>query len=104
MGLDLVELVMDVEETFGISLPDARLPKMNTVGELHDCIIEILGRENGNIGLTDNVLDRLRHAMQSVKGTSQEQVQPNMFLDELIPVCGRRRTWKKLEKSLEVPL
>jgi hypothetical protein len=60
MGLELVELVMDVEETFGISLPDARASEMRTVGDLYDCIVEILGREEEGDSLTNDVFERLR--------------------------------------------
>ena len=38
------EIVMDVEETFGIALPDARVSELRTVGELHECIVRFSGR------------------------------------------------------------
>ena len=94
---------MDVEKTFGISLPDARLPKMTTVGEVHDCIVEILNREEEEIGLRNTVFERLQEDLQLMPGTVVDQVNEDMLLGEMIPVRGRRRVWKKLQKSLDIP-
>ncbi len=35
MGMDLIELVMEVEDAFGIQLPDKDCCEIRTVGELH---------------------------------------------------------------------
>ncbi len=37
-SLDAVELVMALEEEFGISIPDEELSSMLTVGDVVDCI------------------------------------------------------------------
>ena len=43
MGLDLVELVMEVEDAFDIEIPDDRTGEMQTVGGLYDFIVETKG-------------------------------------------------------------
>ena len=40
MGLELVEIVMEVEETFGIVVSDNAATQISTVGQLHEYIIE----------------------------------------------------------------
>jgi hypothetical protein len=40
MGLDTVELVMEIEEAFDISIPDDRASKMLTVGDVYEFILE----------------------------------------------------------------
>ena len=40
MGLDIVELVMEVEDAFDVQIPDDRAGQMRTVGELYDFIVE----------------------------------------------------------------
>ena len=104
MGLDLVELIMEVEETFGISLPDARLPKIRTVGELCDCIVGIVSRKKEEIGLRSEMFKSLLESLPLARGTSAKRVSEDTLLDEVIPVWGRRRTWKRLQKSLDAPL
>ena len=43
MCLDSVELQMDVEEEFGITIGDADVEKLVTVADLHECILRKLG-------------------------------------------------------------
>lgn len=45
MGLDSVELVIDVEKYFSISIPDREAEKAVTVGKLVDCVAKILNVE-----------------------------------------------------------
>jgi hypothetical protein len=38
MGLEMVEIVMAVEETFGVLIPDERAHELQTVGKLFDYV------------------------------------------------------------------
>ena len=42
MGLDIVELAMEVEQAFGIDLPDERMSEVVAAGQLHGLVLEIL--------------------------------------------------------------
>ena len=42
MGLELVELVMDCEDEFGISIPDAAVSDVRTVGEFFDIVLTLI--------------------------------------------------------------
>ena len=42
MGLDTVDLVLAVEEEFGISIPDSDAAKLGLLGDLHDYIVGAL--------------------------------------------------------------
>ena len=43
MGLDSVELIMEVEKHFSISIPDPEAEKAYSVGKLVDCVSKIPG-------------------------------------------------------------
>lgn len=43
MGLESVELLMEVEDVFGIEVPDHIVSTLRTVGELHSTILFLLG-------------------------------------------------------------
>lgn len=105
MGLELVEIVLEVESTFGISLPDAKLSmEMRTVGDLYDCILDILGRENEGIGLTTQAFKTLQETLSALRSIPEEQIRLDTQLDALVPVLRRRAFWRKLKKSLQLPL
>ena len=42
MGLDVVELLITVEERFGISIRDDELAQVKTVGDLQVCVLTAL--------------------------------------------------------------
>jgi hypothetical protein len=45
MGLDIVELVMDLEREFAVEIPDERLNSVRTVGDLYRLVAEIVGED-----------------------------------------------------------
>jgi acyl carrier protein len=104
MGLELLEMVLEVERTFGIKLPDARASEVRTVGDLHGCIIEILGREAGERQLADGVFEKLRIALATIKGMTPESIDADTQLSTLLPFIGRRSAWRRLAKLIDLPL
>lgn len=46
MGLDTVELLMDVEETFDIEISDKEASEIETVGEFYDVVLTKLEAQN----------------------------------------------------------
>ena len=44
MGLEMVEITMDVEDHFGISLPDVDAGNIKTYGDLVDLVAEIVAQ------------------------------------------------------------
>jgi acyl carrier protein len=59
MGLDSVELVMAIEEEFGIEIPNADAPQLAVLGEMHDFIVRAL-RQRGDTPDEAQVWERLR--------------------------------------------
>ena len=98
MGLDLVELVMEVEETFGFSIPDADAATLDTVGKLYDYVMahRFEGREQGC--LTRVVFYKLRRALMSVFGMTRGDVHLSLEMAAIIP-NRRRQCWSDLSES-----
>ena len=103
MGLDLVELVMEVEDTFAISIPDEVSTKLDTVGKLYDYILasRFDGKEKGC--LSNITFYKLRHALMSVLRIARGDVRLSSALNALIP-SHRRQTWAELQRSLGLRL
>jgi len=47
MGLDIVEMLMEVESEFGVDIPDADAERLTTVGALYDYVAARLSPELG---------------------------------------------------------
>ncbi|MEO0484163.1 MAG: acyl carrier protein [Planctomycetota bacterium] len=58
MGLDSVELILDLELRFKIKIPDAQAESMRTVGDLANCVWALLN-EKGDPGMSRARCDRL---------------------------------------------
>ena len=52
MGLEMVELVMECEDEFGVSIPDAAAGEIKTVGQFFDLVLA-LTRSSGKPGLRE---------------------------------------------------
>ena len=58
MGLDTVELVMAIEDEFGIKIPDTDAPDLAVLGDMHEYIVQAL-RQRGDTPDEANVWGRL---------------------------------------------
>ena len=77
MGLDSVELILSVEDTFQVKIPDRDAEKLLTVGELHEWIVlELIRLERPNVN-RDVVFDLLRNLICFQLGIKPEKVVPS---------------------------
>jgi acyl carrier protein len=84
MGLDTVELVMAVEEEFGIQIPDAAAEKMFTVGDLHAFLISELRRLERHDSNGSRIFERLREIICHQLGVKPAVVVPEAsFIKDL---------------------
>lgn len=66
MGLDSVELVMEVEKHFVIAIPDAEAEKAYTVGKLVDCAASILKVKRYDFSLRENSFFLLKNDLRAI--------------------------------------
>jgi hypothetical protein len=90
MGLDLVELTMEMEDEFAISIPDETAAALTTIGATIDFIVADLRRRDG-VCLTARAFYRVRQGLVARCRASRSDVR----LDAPIrPLVGkRRREW-----------
>lgn len=80
MGLDIVELVMQVESVFGIEIPDADASKLRTVGDLYDYLVRAVAPEvaSPDGGPYDGELwERYLDVVEAESGVVRSRLQPN---------------------------
>ncbi len=73
MGLDSVELIMAIEDEFGIDIPNESAPQLAVLGEMHDFIVREL-RQRGTTLDDSMVWERLRNMVVEQLGVRPEEV------------------------------
>ena len=96
MGLDAVEIILEIEKSFGITISDDDVPRVRSVGDLHSLILEKLQPARSEACLTSHCFYRLRAALGELFGHERRRVVPDAEMEDLIPRERRRRAWKSL--------
>ena len=73
MGLDSVELVMAIEDEFGIEIPNTDAPQLFVLGAMHDFIVRAL-RQRGDTPDEVQVWERLRAVVVEQLGVRPDEV------------------------------
>ena len=102
MGLDCVEFVMAVEESFGIKIEDAEAVSCTTPRKLTDLLLAKLEQINGDTCLSQRAFYRLRKAFREILATPRTMFQREAELASLIPKEGRFRTWEQIKAAVGV--
>ncbi len=97
MGLDAVELVMEVEDRFNVKLADSECARVRTVADLAALVISRLPRPSG-ICPTARTFFELRCQMVNGAGVERRLVRPKARLQTLFP-SGLQRPWRMLRKA-----
>lgn len=98
MGLDAVELVMDVEDRFNVKLPDADFERVRTVADLAALVLARLPRAQVGPCRTARAFFDLRRLMVAHAGLERSRVRPRAHLGDLFPTLTRRR-WNLLRRQ-----
>lgn len=83
MGLDYVELIMDVEDEFGIEITDQMHSRVVTVGDLHREVVGAMRRSDTGSTVDEHVVwDRLRVLVCETSGVRPDRVTPTARIVE----------------------
>jgi len=99
MGLDGVELVMNVEDTFGITIDDADASKMITAGQLHQYVSNKVQSLSANSCATQKCFYVLRKHASTALNIPTKKIRPDTPVDTLFPLSERRFFWKKISHN-----
>lgn len=109
MGLDTVELVMDVEDKFDIVIWDADYPGIVTVGDLHALIMKRLQasidpRPEPPTCPSMITFLKVRQFFVSAFNVGRSTIRPQTKLDLLLPHNDRDSVWYKLASHADLRL
>ena len=82
MGLDSVELIMAIEDEFGVTIPTENAPQLAILGDMHAFIIRKLQQQGRNPDESE-VWERLQTMVVKQLGVRPEEVtsEANLFTD-----------------------
>jgi hypothetical protein len=101
MGLDAVELVLEIEESFGIKIPDDRASEIETIGELYEFVLAVRPGRNMSCGcLSAATFRMIRRTVCSRLSGKVSRLRPRDQVNSIMPQVGRRRFWDQLQTDL----
>lgn len=100
MGLDAVELVMEVEDEFGVRFADEDFPEMRTVGDMERVVVGRLAAQHAvdNSGTCRCVSTfcRVRQTLMQLFDVPRNSIRVASQLEDLVPRINRRSEWVRL--------
>ena len=103
MGLDSVELLMSVENKFGIRIKDSEAEKIYTVQNFVDSVYDKIIINPTEKCLTQIVFYRIRNAFQNLILTDKK-IKPETKLSELLTQSELKESWYQLETEIGLEL
>ena len=104
MGLDSVELLMSVEDKFGIQIEDSEAEKINTVQDFADVVYSKIIINPTNKCLSQIVFYRIRKVFRKLDLANKE-ISPETKISEFLSQTELKEKWLLLgtELGLELP-
>lgn len=104
MGLDTVEIVMTIEETFKISISDDQAAKCKTIGDLTDVVMALANPQAGDYCKSSRAFYTLRKTLLEILPVDRKDIHPSTQWEALIPRNQRKAVWKQLkDRGINLP-
>lgn len=100
MGLDGVELVMEVEDEFKIALSNEEASQTTTVGQLVDLVFSRLRHDKREPCPSQHGFYVIRRHLIDLLAVERSVIRPDTRLEDLMPMIGRKRLWRRLLRSI----
>jgi acyl carrier protein len=101
-GLDSVELLLAIEEEFGVDIPDERAEKITTVGEMYDYLQARVSATPAVDCLTQKIFYKLRRALLATYKVKRSEITPETRLDALLSRDELEQGWPYLQIFIDM--
>ena len=102
MGLDSVELLLEVEKAFGINIPDQEAEQIITVGDFHNAVWTHLGGKHSDKCNSQALFYKLRKSFVESFKFPKEHINLNTSLNDIFPNANRRQVYLNFANSLNL--
>lgn len=104
MGLDSVEILVNVENAFGITISNYEAEKIATVGDIHNVVWRSLQGRQSMRCKTQQLFYKFRYILAVKFNIPKETIELDASLNEIFPTTNRRLLYRKLEKEIQLRL
>ncbi|WP_272149476.1 phosphopantetheine-binding protein [Tenacibaculum aiptasiae] len=99
MGLDSVELVMTIENKFGISISNVECEQIVTVQQMADSVFKKIKLKPNKKCLSQIVFYKIRRALEQFEN-EKENITPNTKISDLLNKTDLKNDWTLLENEI----
>jgi acyl carrier protein len=104
MGLDSVEILVNVENAFGITISNYEAEKITTVGDIHNVVWRnVQGRQSMRCR-SQQLFYKLRYLLINKFQVPRDAIELDASLNEIFPKKNRRIKYFRLQKELQLKL
>ena len=104
MGSDSVEILMKVETTFGIQIPNREAEKIITIGDFHNAVWKHLAGRHSDRCTSQALFYRLRKAFSEKFNFPSSRLRPDTPPENTFPKDCRRRSYFDFARTLNLEL
>lgn len=104
MGLDSIEILMEVEDTFGIKIPDREAEQILTVGDFHNAVWRHLEGRYSDKCKSQMLFYKLRLSFSDSFGFSPPHFKLETSPEELFPKDKRRQVYYNFGQTINLKL
>ena len=104
MGLDSIELVMEIEKAFDIRIPDEEAEKILTVGDMYNSVWNHLESRHSNQCNSQILFYRLRKYFTDTYQLPKQLFNPDKPINDIFPSENRREQYMVMQNNMNLQL
>jgi len=104
MGLDSMEILMKVEDTFDIKIPDREAEQILTVGDFHNVVWQHLVGKHSDKCKSQNLFYRLRKLFADTFHFLPQHLKLDISPEEVFPKTNRRQVYLSFAETANLQL
>ena len=104
MGLDSVELLVNIEKYFDISIPDPEAAKISTLQDFANCVYQKVKINPTEVCKSRVLFYKLKIYFHTQFGISEQAIYPEQRISELIATSNLHNVWRSIEQDFNLRL
>lgn len=104
MGLDSVEILVNVENAFGITISNYEAEKIATVGDIHNIVWRTLQGRQSMRCRSQQIFYKLRYTLSTKFNLPKGAIELDASMNNIFPKTKRRLLYRELEEVLQLKL